>query len=106
MPVQYKETKDWKPGIGLAALNKVEHWWQVFDDPVLNELENKVTFANQDLKVAFARFQEARAAVQVARSAFVPSLTGFANANTQQTSKHVANPNKHRRYSDLLVGGI
>jgi len=105
IPVQYKETKGWKPGLGLAALNKAEHWWEVFDDPVLNDLENKLTVANQDLKAAFARFQEARAAVQVARSAYVPWLSGFTNANTQQTSKHVANPNNHRRYSDLLVGG-
>ncbi|KTC87935.1 MULTISPECIES: efflux transporter outer membrane subunit [Legionella] len=104
VPVHYKENKDWKPGAGLAALNKVGAWWLVFDDPVLNELENKLTFGNQDLKAVFARLQEARAAVQMARSAFVPTIRGIGNANTQQTSKHVANPNNIRRFSDLLVG--
>ncbi|KTD33137.1 outer membrane efflux protein [Legionella nautarum] len=104
IPAHYKETKDWKLGAGLAALNKIDHWWLIFDDPVLNELENRLTCGNQDLKAYFARLQEARAAVQVARSAFVPTITGIANANTQQTSNHVANPNTTRRYSDLLVG--
>jgi NodT family efflux transporter outer membrane factor (OMF) lipoprotein len=104
VPLHYKETKDWKLGAGLAALDKIGHWWLVFDDPVLNELENKVACGNQDLKAYFARLQEARAAVQVARSAYVPTITGIANANRQQTSKNVANPNRVRRFSDLLVG--
>lgn len=105
IPVQYKETDQWKRAKGLSATAKDTRWWRMFGDPVLSELEEKLTCTNQNLKIAFARYQEARAAAQVARSAYYPSLIGFGNANRQQTSRHVANPNRVRLYNDFLIGG-
>jgi outer membrane protein, multidrug efflux system len=37
------------------------HWWQQFDDPVLEELEKRALEANLDLRVAVARVRQARA---------------------------------------------
>lgn len=105
LPMHYKERDQWKPAQSSTALKKVNFWWQLFEDPVLNRLQKRLTGANQNLKVAFARYQEATAAVQVARSAYYPTLLGIANANKQRTSKTVANPNPVATFSDFLLGG-
>ncbi len=105
IPLQYKETAEWKLAKGVSVATKKESWWLMYDDAILTELENTLTCANQNLKVAFARYQEARASAQVARSAFYPLINAIGNTDRQQTSKHVANPQKVTRYSDYLIGG-
>lgn len=53
-------------------------WWRVFGDPALDGLEKQAADANQDLKAAAARVQQARALVQSARSSWFPSIgAGF-----------------------------
>ena len=37
-------------------------WWQQFDDPVLDQLETQARDANPDVRVAIARYDQARAA--------------------------------------------
>jgi multidrug efflux system outer membrane protein len=49
-------------------------WWKVFDDPKLNDLEQRAIDANQNLKAAAARVKEARAMNQAARAGLFPSL--------------------------------
>jgi outer membrane protein, multidrug efflux system len=53
-------------------------WWTVFNDPALNALETQAQAANQDLKAAAARVQQARAVTQAARASWFPSFdAGF-----------------------------
>ena len=56
----YQEAGEWKAAQPLDEQNRGP-WWSVFQDPQLDALENKVSGANQDLKAAFARLQQARA---------------------------------------------
>ena len=49
-------------------------WWEIYGDPELNSLEDQVAAANQSLKAAQAQFAQARAAVQVARAAYYPTV--------------------------------
>ena len=56
-------------------------WWEVFNDPVLNGLVEQVSVSNQTLKVAEARYGQARAAVASARSQFFPVLRGDVTAS-------------------------
>jgi NodT family efflux transporter outer membrane factor (OMF) lipoprotein len=51
------------------------NWWEIFGDPQLNALEEQVTLSNQDLKVAEARFRQARAMVRFNRSAEFPTIS-------------------------------
>ncbi len=51
-------------------------WWKVFEDPKLNDLEQRAVDANQNLKAAAARVKEARAMNQAARAGLFPSLEG------------------------------
>lgn len=53
-------------------------WWKVFGDPVLDSLETQALAANQNLKAAAARVEEARAATRTARSQWFPQIgAGF-----------------------------
>lgn len=59
-------------------------WWEVYNDPKLNALEEQVNISNQNVLAAEGQYRAARAAVQVARSALFPTLTvGPATAASQ-----------------------
>jgi NodT family efflux transporter outer membrane factor (OMF) lipoprotein len=73
-PQSFKESDGWKPAQpGDQALRG--KWWEIFGDPQLNELEEEVTQSNQDLKVAEARFRQARAMIRFNRSAEFPTIS-------------------------------
>jgi outer membrane protein, multidrug efflux system len=50
-------------------------WWQLFQDPVLNQLEEQATAANQQLQAAIARVDQSRAVARIATSRFFPQLS-------------------------------
>lgn len=94
IPTHYKEAGHWIAVYpNLADRTQTEAWWTLFHDPVLNDLERRVTCNNQNLKVAWAKYQEACALAQAARSDFYPTLVGQGNAVRQQGSKTLANVN-------------
>lgn len=52
----------------------VAFWWEVFDDEVLNELEERAVLNNNNVYVALERVIEARAMAGVSRSELYPHL--------------------------------
>jgi NodT family efflux transporter outer membrane factor (OMF) lipoprotein len=70
----YKEVDGWKTAQPSDQLQRGA-WWEIFGDSQLNALEDELTTSNQDLKVAQARFQEARAAVRFNRAAEYPTIS-------------------------------
>jgi NodT family efflux transporter outer membrane factor (OMF) lipoprotein len=81
----YKEAGDWQQAGPLDDQARGA-WWMLFQDPQLNALEAKVGSANQNLKAAFARLQEARAATRIARADLFPTLSLGASAARARTS--------------------
>jgi multidrug efflux system outer membrane protein len=74
VPPAYTGVSDeWKIAVPQAHLPK-GNWWEIFGVPELNRLEAEAAEANQDLKAAYARFQQARAVADVARSGLFPRL--------------------------------
>jgi outer membrane protein TolC len=58
-PPAYKESANWKP----AQPNEQQlggNWWEIFQDPQLNTLEQQINVSNQNLKAAVAQYQESR----------------------------------------------
>jgi NodT family efflux transporter outer membrane factor (OMF) lipoprotein len=83
---QYQELPpDWKQAAPLDASPRGA-WWQIFQDPTLNELETRAQDANQTLKAAYARLREARDDTRVARADYWPLLTGAASAERARAS--------------------
>jgi NodT family efflux transporter outer membrane factor (OMF) lipoprotein len=81
----YKESGDWKPAQPVDAENRGA-WWTLFQDPQLDALESKIDDANQNLKAALARLQQARAATRIVRADLFPTLTAGATAARSRTS--------------------
>lgn len=93
-PAGYKETAAdggiWKvaePG-DHAARGK---WWTVYNDPLLNALQDVATSSNEDLKVAEAQYRQARAFAQSARGAYYPTVTAGASASRFRDSSNAYN---------------
>ena len=70
----YKEIDGWKTAQPSDQLQRGA-WWEIFGDPQLNGLETQLTASNQDLKVAQARFQQARALVRFNRASLYPTIS-------------------------------
>jgi len=77
--------QDWKPAQPLDASARGA-WWEVFQDPTLNELETQAQTANQTLRAAYARLRQARDDTRVARADYWPQLTGSASAQRARIS--------------------
>lgn len=74
IPAAYTGVSDeWKIAVPQAHLPK-GNWWEIFSDPELSRLEGEAAEANQDLKIAYARFNQARAVADVVRSGLFPRL--------------------------------
>ena len=64
-PAAFKEVGNWNPA-EPAELAPRSKWWQAFDDPALNDLEDRVEVSNNTLRIAEARLREAQAASTIA----------------------------------------
>ena len=76
VPPAYKElpeTDQWKVAHPNAEALR-SNWWEIFGDPQLNALEEQVTVSNQNLKMAEARFRQARATVRYYRAGEFPTI--------------------------------
>jgi NodT family efflux transporter outer membrane factor (OMF) lipoprotein len=73
-PESFKESDGWKTAQPSDQTLR-GNWWEIFGDPQLNALEEEVTVSNQNLKVAEARFRQARAMIRFNRSAEFPTIT-------------------------------
>ena len=88
VPAGYKSTNDvgaWKEGSPLDNVPKGT-WWEIFGDQKLNDLESEAAAANQELKAAMARVEQARATARVARSELFPSLNADPSFTRQRYS--------------------
>lgn len=80
-PSSYKElgTADtaaagsWKTAQPSDAVSRGK-WWEIFNDPELNNLEEKASVSNQNIAAAAASFLVARALVREARSQYFPTV--------------------------------
>jgi multidrug efflux system outer membrane protein len=78
-------------------------WWEVFEDPVLEQLVLEAIGANLDLRAAVARVQQARALVGVAQSPFYPQVSYEGSAGRQGQPELLGQPNED---FDLFYGAF
>jgi multidrug efflux system outer membrane protein len=80
----------WKTAEPAEHLARGE-WWKLYRDPALDELATRALAANQDLRAAAARVEQARAAAGAARGAFWPQVSFNASAVRERTSRTTDN---------------
>lgn len=79
VPPAFKEARGWKPAQPRDEAIRGK-WWEIFQDPPLNALEEQLSVSNQTLKAAQARFLQAQALVRSARAARYPQVGAAASA--------------------------
>jgi len=63
-------------------------WWEIFQDPELNALEEQINVSNQTLRAAQAQFAQARALVRFEGADYYPTATVGLSATRIQQSKN------------------
>ena len=82
-------------------------WWEVYQDPQLNALEEQIVPQNQNLRAALETYLSARDQVRVARADFYPTLSLTGAASRDQVSSHrplIVNSTQ-TTYSDFQLEG-
>jgi NodT family efflux transporter outer membrane factor (OMF) lipoprotein len=88
----YRDAGDWKQAEPKDTIVRGQ-WWEIFQDPQLNDLESRVDLGSQTIAAAAANYEGARALVREARSQYFPTLT---------TSPAITNS----RVSNIAIPGI
>jgi len=85
-PIQLATPSHWQhaPNTNDSKPVDLKHWWQGFQDPLLNDLISQALTANHDVKIAAARVREVNAMVTVAESALYPSLDFFTSGGREK----------------------
>jgi NodT family efflux transporter outer membrane factor (OMF) lipoprotein len=96
-PGYFKENDGWKIAQPSDTALKGK-WWEIFNDPQLNSLEEQVDPANQTLKQAEANFRAARANIRYQKANLAPTITvgpsaGAVRESTNQPYFNKANGN-------------
>jgi NodT family efflux transporter outer membrane factor (OMF) lipoprotein len=68
----------------LAELPKGK-WWEIYNDPLLNQLEQQVALNNQNVREYEARYRNARATINGVRAQLFPTLNGSLSFNRQSS---------------------
>ena len=66
-------------------------WWAIFNEPELNDLEAQLNINNENLKLYFENFMEARALVREARAQYFPTVSFGPSYNRARSSGNLGN---------------
>jgi outer membrane protein, multidrug efflux system len=109
MPSEWRSPEPWhlaQPGDASLKGN----WWVSFHDEKLDELIGRALENNQDLKIAAARLDQARAEVTIAQSAWYPQIGAAFDAGRSKTSANrplseYGTPNQSTVQNDFTLTG-
>src|ERR1700738_5075729 len=88
VPAQFKEGGTPDSGTPEIAYSD---WWRVFKDPELDQLETAADAANQDIRLAVARVDQAEAGAKYARSFLFPTVSLGASASRTREAQNRPN---------------
>ena len=88
--VNFHDQDGWKVASPQDAMIRGK-WWEVFNEPELNALEEQLTVDNQNIKVSFNNFMEARAIIAEARSQYWPTITAGVSWGRSRSSANLRN---------------
>jgi NodT family efflux transporter outer membrane factor (OMF) lipoprotein len=84
-PASFKESDQWEPAHPADRVSR-GNWWEFFGDTELNKLEEQIAGSNQTLRVAEARFREARATIRFSRASQFPTISTSPSASYVKSS--------------------
>jgi len=80
-------------------------WWEVYHDPLLNQMEEQVAVSNQNVKAYEAQYRHAAAMIDSIRAQLFPTLNGSFqfNRNAQGISSRSAGSGSVVNYSSSIT---
>ncbi len=87
-PTQFKEAGGWAVAQPQDAALRGK-WWEIYNEPELNALEDQLNIDNQNIRQAFESFMEARALVREARSQYFPTVSVGGSYTRAQASSNI-----------------
>jgi NodT family efflux transporter outer membrane factor (OMF) lipoprotein len=91
-PQQAPDGTVWKPAQPQDAMLRGK-WWEIYQEPELNSLEEELNISNQNIARAFENFMAARAQVQQARSNYYPTVSvGASYARNRSSQSQTSAP--------------
>ncbi len=96
VPRAFAENSPWKFAEPRDAERKPA-WWEVFHDPILNDLEIQAQKSSPTLQAALARYDAALAIAGVSRAALLPNLSFDPNASRERFSGNRQTPTAAQR---------
>jgi NodT family efflux transporter outer membrane factor (OMF) lipoprotein len=87
-PAQFGEIGEWTVAKPQDAVLRGK-WWEIYNDPDLNALEDQLNIDNQNIRQAFENFMQARALVREARSQYFPTVGVGGSYTRSRTSSNV-----------------
>ena len=88
--VNFNDQEGWKVASPQDAMIRGK-WWEIFNEPELNALEEQVVVNNQNIKASFENFMEARALIAEARSQYWPQIAVSPAWNRSRSSANLRN---------------
>ncbi len=85
VPVAYKTDAPWKKITPHDHIDKGS-WWEIYEDPALNKLEETAMAASQELKIAFARLMQIKTSESLSRASQFPRIDMGGSASRERTS--------------------
>jgi NodT family efflux transporter outer membrane factor (OMF) lipoprotein len=83
-PAAYKEDGAWRPAQPKDA-DAQQPWWARYGDADLDALVAQANAGSQDIRIAEAQYRQARAAAQLARAGYAPTLGAAASLSRART---------------------
>jgi NodT family efflux transporter outer membrane factor (OMF) lipoprotein len=88
-PANFKDSEGWT--VAQPADEKLRgKWWEIFNDPELNALEDQLEINNQNIKQFFENFMAARAIVREAHAQYYPTVSVVPSFNRSRTSANLS----------------
>ena len=83
--VNFHDADGWKVASPQDSMIR-GNWWETFNEPELNALEEQLNINNENLKEYFQNYMEARAVIAEARSQYWPTITANPTWQRARTS--------------------
>jgi len=87
-PSNFPEAQNWKVAAPSDAMLRGK-WWEIFQDPELNAMEDQIDAGNQTIAQAYQNYMAARALIQEARAQYYPTLAGSGSVSRSHASSNL-----------------
>jgi NodT family efflux transporter outer membrane factor (OMF) lipoprotein len=96
----------WQPATPSDGMLRGK-WWEIYQDPQLNQLEERIATDNQSLRQALETYLAARDQVAAARSALYPTLSAGPSVTRQHISSNGPSyaAGKSTTFNDFTLAG-